>query len=105
MKVRKGDRVVVIAGRDAGREGTVIAAYPDRQRVLVEGVNMVKRHTKVRQGMSGAMEGGIVQSEAPIHISNVQLVDPATKKPTRVGYRFDGDGAKVRVARGSGRDI
>lgn len=104
MKVRKGDRVVVIAGRDRGREGIVIAAYPERRRVLVEGVNMVKRNTKVRQGVSGATEGGVIQREAPIHVSNVQLVDPATKKPTRVGYRFD-DGAKVRVARGSGRDI
>ncbi|MGP0022984.1 MAG: 50S ribosomal protein L24 [Streptosporangiaceae bacterium] len=105
MKIKKGDHVVVVAGRDRGREGTVIAAYPERQRVLVQGVNMVKKNTKVTQGMRGNKEGGIVHAEAPIHVSNVQVVDPDTKKPARVGYRVDEDGQKVRVARPSGKDI
>jgi large subunit ribosomal protein L24 len=106
MKIKKGDHVVVVAGRDRGREGTVIAAYPERQRVLVQGVNMVKKNTKVtNQGVRGAREGGIVHQEAPIHVSNVQVIDPATKKPARVGYRVDSDGKKARVARPSGKDI
>jgi large subunit ribosomal protein L24 len=106
VKIKKGDRVIVVAGRDRGREGTVIAAYPERQRVLVQGVNMVKKNTKVtHQGVRGAKEGGIVHQEAPIHVSNVQVIDPDTKKPARVGYRVDDDGMKVRVARPSGKDI
>jgi large subunit ribosomal protein L24 len=105
VKIKKGDHVIVVAGRDRGREGTVIAAYPERQRVLVQGVNMVKKNTKVTQGVRGAKEGGIVHTEAPIHVSNVQVVDPDTKKPARVGYRVDEDGKKVRVARPSGKDI
>ena len=105
MKIKKGDHVIVVAGRDRGREGTVIAAYPERQRVLVQGVNMVKKNTKVTQGIRGAKEGGIVHTEAPIHVSNVQIVDPETKKPARVGYRIDEDGKKVRVARPSGKEI
>ena len=105
MKIKKGDHVIVVAGKDRGREGTVIAAYPERQRVLVQGVNMVKKNTKVTQGMRGNKEGGIVHAEAPIHVSNVQVVDPETKKPARVGYRVDEDGKKVRVSRPSGKDI
>ncbi|HEY4464658.1 MAG TPA: 50S ribosomal protein L24 [Streptosporangiaceae bacterium] len=105
MKIKKGDHVIVVAGRDRGREGTVIAAYPERERVLVQGVNMVKKNTKVTQGVRGAKEGGIVHTEAPIHVSNVQVVDPDSKKPARVGYRFNEDGKKVRVARQSGKDI
>ena len=105
MKIKKGDHVIVVAGRDRGREGTVIAAYPERDRVLVQGVNMVKKNTKVTQGVRGAKEGGIVHTEAPIHESNEQLLDPDTKKPARVGYRFDEDGKKVRIARPSGKDI
>jgi large subunit ribosomal protein L24 len=106
VKIKKGDRVIVVAGRDRGREGTVIAAYPERQRVLVQGVNMVKKNTKVtHQGVRGAKEGGIVHQEAPIHVSNVQVIDPDTKKPARVGYRVDEAGTKVRVARPSGKDI
>jgi large subunit ribosomal protein L24 len=74
--------------------------------VLVQGVNMVKKNTKVtHQGVRGAKEGGIVHQEAPIHVSNVQLIDPDTKKPARVGYRFDSDGRKIRVARPGGKDI
>ena len=106
MKIKKGDRVIVIAGRDNGREGTVIAAYPDKQRLLVQGVNMIKKNTKVDyQGRRGAKEGGIIHQEAPIHISNVQLVDPETNRPARVGYLTKEDGTKVRVLRPSGKEI
>src|SRR5580698_5610157 len=106
MKIKKGDRVVVVAGRDRGATGLVIAAYPDRNKVLVQGVNVVKKNKKVTyQGQRNAKEGGITQQEAPIDVSNVQLVDPETKRPARVGYRIDEDGNKIRVARPSGKDI
>jgi large subunit ribosomal protein L24 len=105
MKIKKGDKVVVIAGKDRGREGTVIAVRPDRQQVLVQGVNLIRKNTKVNyQGRRGAKEGGIVTQEALIHVSNVQLIDPETKAPTRAGYRIDGN-KKVRVSRASGKDI
>ena len=106
MKIKKGDTVVVLAGRDRGREGTVIAAYPDRQRVLVHGVNIIRKNTKVNfQGARGAKEGGIVTQEAPIHVSNVALVHPDTKKAVRAGYRLDDDAKKTRVARPDGKEI
>jgi len=106
MKIKKGDHVVVVAGKDKGASGTVIAAYPDTRRVLVQGVNMIKKNQKVtHQGVRGAKEGGIVHQEAPIHVSNVQLVDPETNRPARVGYRIDEDGKKVRVLRPSGKEI
>ncbi len=106
MKIKKGDHVMVIAGKDRGREGTVIVAYPDRQRVLVQGVNMVRKNTKVDyQGRRGAKEGGIVNTEASIHVSNVQLIDPETKKPARAGFRFTEDNIKVRITRPGGKDI
>jgi large subunit ribosomal protein L24 len=109
MKIKKGDTVVVLAGRDRGREGKVILAYPDRQRVLVQGVNIIRKNQKVNfQGARGAKEGGIVTQEAPIHVSNVALVDPDTKKPARAGYRIeetDGSRAKVRISRSSGKDV
>ncbi len=105
MKIKKGDRVIVIAGKDKGREGTVRVADPDKQRVLVEGVSMIKKNTKVNyQGRRGAKEGGIVHQEAFIHVSNVALIDPETKKAARAGYRRDGE-KKVRVSRPSGKDI
>ena len=105
MKIKKGDRVVVIAGKDIGREGTVIQVYPADQRVLVQGVSMIRKNTKVNyQGRRGAKEGGIVNQEALIHVSNVALIDPETKKPARAGYRFDGEN-KVRVTRPGGKDI
>jgi large subunit ribosomal protein L24 len=105
MKIKKGDQVIVIAGKDKGREGTVIKTDPERQRVLVQGVSMIKKHTKVNyQGQRGAKEGGISNQEALIHVSNVALIDPETKKPARAGYRFDGE-KKVRVARPSGKDV
>src|ERR1700684_1491912 len=106
MKIRKGDQVIVVAGRDKGRSGLVIAAYPDRGKVLVQGVNMVKKNKKVTyQGQRGAKEGGITHEGAPIDVSNVELADPETKNAARVGYRIDEDGRKVRVARPSGREI
>jgi large subunit ribosomal protein L24 len=106
MKIKKGDHVVVTTGKDKGATGTVIAAYPTRQKVLVEGVNMIKINKKVtNQGVRGAKEGGITTQEAPIHVSNVQLVDPETHKPTRVGYTVNEDGKKVRVSRASGKEI
>ena len=105
MKIKKGDRVVVIAGKDIGREGTVIQVYPADRRLLVQGVSMIKKNTKVNyQGRRGAKEGGIVHQEAPIHVSNVALIDPESKKPARSGYRFDGEN-KVRILRPSGKDI
>src|SRR5213083_2651815 len=98
MKVKKGDTVVVIAGKDKGAKGKVIMAYPERDRVLVEGVNRIKKHTRITQTQRGAQSGGIVTQEAPIHVSNVMVVD-SDGKPTRVGYRFDDNGQKVRIAR------
>ena len=106
MKIKKGDHVIVIAGKDVGREGTVILADPERQRVLVQGVNMVHKNKKVDyQGQRGAKTGGIVNTEAPIHVSNVQLIDPDTKKPARAGFRYEEDGTKVRVSRAGGKDF
>ena len=104
MKVKKGDTVVVIAGKDKGAKGKVIQAYPTRDRVLVEGVNRIKKHTRVTQTQRGAQSGGIVTQEAPIHVSNVMVVD-SDGKPTRVGYRIGEDGKKVRISRRTGKDI
>jgi large subunit ribosomal protein L24 len=104
VKVKKGDTVRVIAGRDRGLRGKVIAAYPRLDKVLVEGVNRVKKHTRIRTTQRGAKTGGIVTQEAPIHISNVMVVD-GEGRPTRVGYRVDDNGLKVRVARRSGKDL
>ncbi len=106
MKIKKGDHVVVIAGRDSGREGTVILADPERQRILVQGVNMVRKNKKVDyQGQRGAKSGGIMTTEAPIHVSNVQLIDPDSKKPARAGFRYEEDGTKVRISRPGGKDF
>ena len=104
MKIKKGDTVVVIAGKDKGAKGKVIAAYPRLDKVLVEGVNRVKKHERIRTTQRGAKTGGIVTQEAPIHISNVQILD-SDGKPTRVGYRIDEGGQKVRVARTTGKDL
>jgi large subunit ribosomal protein L24 len=104
MKVRKGDTVVVIAGKDKGAKGKVIQAYPENDRVLVEGVNRIKKHTRVTQTQRGAQSGGIVTQEAPIHVSNVMVVD-SDGKPARVGYRTNDDGRRVRVSRRNGKDI
>jgi large subunit ribosomal protein L24 len=104
VKVKKGDTVVVIAGKDKGAKGKVIQAYPERSRVLVEGVNRIKKHTRISQTQRGAQSGGIVTQEAPIHVSNVMVVD-SDGKPTRVGYRIGEDGKKVRISRSNGKDI
>jgi large subunit ribosomal protein L24 len=104
MKVRKGDTVVVIAGKDKGAKGKVIQAYPENNRVLVEGVNRIKKHTRITQTQRGAQSGGIVTQEAPIHVSNVMVVD-SDGKPARVGYRTNDDGRRVRVSRRNGKDI
>ena len=107
MHIKKGDRVLVISGRDKGLTGRVIEAYPKADRVLVEGVNRIKKHTKVGQTARGSKTGGIVTQEAPIHVSNVMLVVEVEGKTvgTRVGYRFDEDGTKVRYAKRTGEDI
>ena len=106
MKIKKGDHVIVLAGKDKGATGQVIAAYPERSKVLVEGVNMIKKNKKVTNpGGRNANEGGIVTQEAPIHVSNVALVDPETKRPGRVGYKINEDGTKVRVLRPSGKEV
>lgn len=104
MKIKKGDMVQVIAGKDKGAQGKVIAAYPQREKVLVEGVNRIKKHVANSYNERGAESGGIVTQEAPIHVSNVMILD-SDGKPTRVGYRFDEDGKKVRVAKSNGKDI
>jgi large subunit ribosomal protein L24 len=104
MKVKKGDTVVVIAGKDKGAKGKVIKAFPEKSRVLVEGVNRIKKHTRVTQTQRGAQSGGIVTQEASIHVSNVMVVD-SDGKPTRVGYRTNDEGKRVRVSRQNGKDI
>ena len=107
MKVKKGDTVLVIAGKDKGAKGKVIQAYPETDRVLVEGVNRIKKHTKVSSTERGAKTGGIVTQEAAIHVSNVMVVD-GDGKPTRVGRRTVTEGEstrRVRVSRKSGKDL
>ncbi|MBV7294630.1 50S ribosomal protein L24 [Corynebacterium sp. TAE3-ERU12] len=104
MKIRKGDTVLVISGPDKGAKGTVIEAYPTRDKVLVEGVNRIKKHVADSAQERGASSGGIVTQEAPIHVSNVMLVDEEGT-PTRVGFRFDDEGNKVRISRRTGKDI
>jgi large subunit ribosomal protein L24 len=97
-KIKKGDKVVVVSGRDKGRSGEVVRVMPREDRALVRGVNMVKRHQK--QTMKE--EGGIVRKELPIHISNIAVADPKDGKPTRVGFKILDDGRKVRFAKRSG---
>ncbi|ANB58158.1 ribosomal protein L24 [Anoxybacillus sp. B7M1] len=98
MHVKKGDKVQVISGKDKGKQGVVLAAFPKKNRVLVEGVNIVKKHAKPSQVNP---QGGIISKEAPIHVSNVMPLDPKTGTPTRVGYKLV-DGKKVRYAKKSG---
>ncbi|MGH3727245.1 MAG: 50S ribosomal protein L24 [Micromonosporaceae bacterium] len=104
MKVKKGDTVRVIAGKYKGAVGKVIAAYPQRDKILVEGVNRVKKHTRISTTQRGAKTGGIVTQEAAIHVSNVMVVD-SDGEATRVGYRRDDAGRPVRVSRRSGKDL
>ena len=101
FKIKKGDQVIVVTGRDRGKTGEVIEVMPQEARLKVRGVNVVKRHTKA----SASQQGGIVEMEAPIHISNVAHVDPKDKKATRVGFKFLADGRKVRFAKRSGEVI
>ena len=104
MKVKKGDTVLVLSGKDKGAKGRVIAAYPQTQKVLVEGVGRVKKHTRISTSQRGAQSGGIVTQEAPIHVSNVMVIGP-DDTPTRVGYRKDEDGRSIRVSRRTGKDL
>ena len=105
MKVHKGDTVLVIAGKDKGAKGKVIQAFPERNRVLVEGVNRMKKHTAQSQNERGASSGGIVTQEAAIHVSNVMVVD-TDGTPTRIGYRVDEEsGKRVRISKRNGKDI
>ena len=105
MKVHKGDTVLVIAGKDKGAKGKVIQAYPTRNKVLVEGVNRIKKHTAISTNQRGAQSGGIVTQEAAIHVSNVMVVD-SDGDATRIGYRVDEEsGKKVRISKRNGKDI
>jgi large subunit ribosomal protein L24 len=101
MHVKKGDKVVVISGKDKGKQGTILEAYPKQNRVLVEGINIVKKHSKPSQLNP---QGGIISKEAAIHVSNVMPLDPKSGKPTRVGYKIE-NGKKVRVAKISGETL
>jgi large subunit ribosomal protein L24 len=100
VRIRKNDQVVVLTGRDRGKRGRVLIVMPERSRVVVEGVNLVKRHT--RPNPQRNIKGGIVEREASIHVSNVMVVDPETNEPTRVGTKTLGDGRRVRISRKSG---
>ena len=114
MKIKKGDRVLVVSGKDKGVSGKVIEAYPETQRVLVEGVNRIKKHTKVGQSTRGAKTGGIVTQEAPVHVSNVMLLVEVEgqKVGSRIGYRVEKDErdgrektVRIRYAKRTGEDI
>jgi large subunit ribosomal protein L24 len=101
LKIKKGDKVVVLAGRDKGKRGEVVKVFPAESRVVVQGVNLVRKH----QRQTPSQEGGIISKEAPIHISNLAIEDPKDGEPTRVGYKFLDDGRKVRFAKRSGELI
>ena len=100
-KIRKGDKVIVLAGRDKGRSGEVIEVRPDDDRALVRGVNMVKRH----QRQTAQQEGGIISKESTIHLSNLAMADPKDGKPTRIGFKVQPDGKKIMIAKRSGAEI
>jgi large subunit ribosomal protein L24 len=105
VKIHKGDTVLVISGKDKGAKGKVLQSYPTRSKVLVEGVNRIKKHTAISTNQRGAQSGGIVTQEAPIHVSNVMVVD-SDGKPARVGYRVDEEtGKRVRISKRNGKDI
>ena len=117
LRIKKGDLVQVISGKDRGVKGKVIEVVPDAERIIVEGVNRIKKHTKIGQNARGAKTGGIITTEAPIHVSNVMIIDPEDGRPTRIGYRKEQvekrrpDGStyeaerSVRVSRLTGKDI
>lgn len=101
LKIRRGDRVVVLAGRDKGKRGEVVKAFPTENKVIVQGVNMVRKHQK----QTPSQQGGIIAKEAAIHVSNLAIEDPKDGAPTRIGYRMLDDGRKVRFAKRSGEVI
>ena len=101
LKIKKGDKVVVLAGRDKGKQGEVLKVLPTENRAVVHGVNVVRRHQK----QTAKAEGGIIAKEAPIHVSNLAIEDPDNGKPSRVGYKILDDGRKVRIAKRSGEVI
>lgn len=101
QKIKKGDKVVVLAGKDKGRTGEVMSVSPKESRAIVRGVNLIRRHQRQTQ----SQEGGIITKEASIHLSNIALADPKDGKPTRIGFTFQKDGKKVRVAKRSGETI
>jgi large subunit ribosomal protein L24 len=104
-KIRRGDEVIIIAGKDKGAKGRVLDVLPRQNKVIVEAVNRVTRHEKLRMSRRGGQEGGIQHKEAAIDLSNVALIDPDDKKPVRVGVRINDDGTKDRVAKRSGSDL
>jgi len=101
QKIRKGDKIIVLAGKDKGKTGEVVKVNPKEQNALVQGLNMVKRHQRQTQ----SQEAGIIVKEAPIHVSNLAIADPKDGKPTRIGFRVEADGKKIRIARRSGESI
>jgi large subunit ribosomal protein L24 len=101
MKIRRDDTVIVISGKDRGKQGKVLRVDPKKERVYVEGLNIVKRHQRPTQTASGQQAGGVIEREGPIHVSNVMLIDPKDGKPTRVGVQIE-DGKRLRVAKRSG---
>ena len=101
LRLKKGDKVIVTTGKDKGKTGEITTVFPKENKVIVGGINMVKRHTKPSQESAG----GIISKEMPIHVSNVALVDPKTGKATRIGYKVEKDGHKVRVAKKSGEVV
>lgn len=107
MKLRKGDRVKVLSGKDRGKEAAIVRVYPEKNRVLVEGVNMVKKHQKAGQQTQGRQvrQGGIIDREMPINASNVSIISPADGKPTRIGYRIADNGQKIRICRRTGSEL
>jgi large subunit ribosomal protein L24 len=102
MKIRKGDQVYVIAGKDVGKTGEVTRVIPDRDRVIVDGVNVAKRH---QRATNATMQGGIIDKDMPLHVSNVAIICSSCESTSRIGYRFEGDGTKVRVCRKCGKDL
>jgi large subunit ribosomal protein L24 len=104
MRIRTDDEVIVIAGKDKGKTGKVIRVDPGKERVFVEGLNMVKRHQRPLPGRPNAPVG-VIEKEGPIHVSNVAILDPRERKPTRIGVRRNADGTRVRVAKRSGAEL
>jgi large subunit ribosomal protein L24 len=102
MKIKKGDRVVVLKGKDRGKEGTVMRVLPTEGKVIVDGVNVAKKHQKPTKS---TMQGGIIDKDMPLHVSNVAIICSSCESTSRIGYRFEGDGTKVRVCRKCGKDL